>query len=227
MLCQGTVGGKSTTKDNGRKYLWYRCQNKAHKGKKGCLLPTLTVNIVDYQAWQAIEALLRNPEWELDLLQKAQAKQRAEHADSVQALESIERVRGKYEADLHERYLDWKEGLITKEMYKAEKERLDERLKAAEEVYREYQQRADKHILSDTEIKRIGYECRRLADLLDRLGNLEFEDKRKFVEAMDITGQYRVDEEARMLILDLFVYQIDFESVPITEMPVAQKRGRF
>jgi hypothetical protein len=224
-LCTGAVGGKSTTKDNGRSYHWYRCQNKAHRRNKlDCTMPSLHVNLVDHLSWQAVESLLRNSEWELELLQKAQAKQKEDFSDSVQALETIEEVTARYNAKLRERYLDWKEGVIPREVYLAEKEDLDRHLQAAKEVARDYQDKADTHILSDSEIRRIVQECRKLADLLDRLGNLEFADKRKFIDAMDITGHYRVDGD--ILILDLFVHRIEFESIAITQMPVEQKPGR-
>ena len=48
------------------------------------------------------------------------------------------------------------------------------------------------------------------------MGHLEFEDKRALVELMDVQGVYRV--EGTLLLLDLFIYSIEFESFEITEI---------
>jgi site-specific DNA recombinase len=141
--CGFAIVGHTKHKENkaGEKYKlsYYKCNQQISKGRHTqCRIPAYYVQPIDKLVWDAIEKLLYNPELELSVLQEAQAAQREAYSDAVIDLEAIERIRAQYQADMKERYADWKSGYITKEVYLAEKEDLDKRLAVAEDMHHEF-----------------------------------------------------------------------------------------
>jgi hypothetical protein len=107
-------------------------------------------------------------------------------------MQSAERYIQQWEAELSDVYQDYRAGHITKNMYLAEKEKLDRQLKAAQEVYNEYKEKFEERVLSEKDIRVATRECKNLADYLDRVGEITFEQQRRIIELLNITGKHTI-----------------------------------
>jgi site-specific DNA recombinase len=216
--CGFAIVGHTKHKENkaGEKYKlsYYKCNQQISKGRHTqCRTPAYYVLDIDKLVWDAIEKLLYNPELELSVLQEAQSAQREVYSDAIIDLEAIERIRAKYQADMKERYVDWKAGYITKEVYLAEKEDLDKRLDVAEAMHHEFMEKVNAKVLSDREIKYICSECHKIADYLDSIGSLEFKHKKRIIELLNVTVKYRIEETD--LVLYVYIHDIEYERLLI------------
>jgi predicted transcriptional regulator len=220
--CGYAVIGHTKNKENkaGEKYKlsYYKCNERLSKGRHAqCRIPAYYVNDIESKVWNAIEKLLYNPELELSVLQEAQTAQKAAYTDAIMDLEAIARARTRYQADMKERYADWKAGYITKEVYLAEKEELDKRLAVAEDMHREFLEKVNAKVLSDREITYICSECHKIADYLDKIGSLEFKHKKRIIELLNITVQYRIEHTE--LVLYVYIHNIAYDRLLIDPGP--------
>jgi hypothetical protein len=216
--CGFAIVGHTKHKENkaGEKYKlsYYKCNQQINKGRHTqCRIPAYYVQNIDKLVWDAIEKMLCNPDLELSVLRESQSAQREAHSDAVIDLEAIERIRAQYQADLKERYTDWKAGYITKEVYIAEKEELDKRLMVAEDMHQEFMEKVNGKVLSDQQITLICAECHKIADYLKRIGILEFAHKKRIVELLNVTVKYRVEQAE--LVLYVYIHNVEFQRLVV------------
>lgn len=211
-VCNHKIGVQTMTRnDNVNQY--YRCQHKRKNGDTDCPVPYLDSKKLDFDAWMKIEAFIRNPLIVLEELQAAQQAQTEEHREAIMTIEALERVRKEHTQKLSRLYDDYQEGLITKEVYKVRKEPIDALLKRAEDLYKEQQQKLDQKVLSDRQIKTVLHGCRTMSDLLDLIGVLDYEDKKKAVELLNITGKFSIKDG--FLVLTLYMHNWQFDEVVV------------
>jgi DNA invertase Pin-like site-specific DNA recombinase len=204
-----------------RKYLYYICRAK-QLGKVQCSIPNVRAEMLDAKAWTAIENLIRMPELTLDKLREAQQEQFVLHEDALASMQSAERYIQQWEAELSEVYQDYRAGHITKNMYLAEKEKLDRQLKAAQEVYDEYKEKFAQRVLSEKDIRVATRECKNLADYLDRVGEITFEHQRKIIELLNITGKHAIENGIH--IVYLYIHDIPFDKLDLGEVSASSLR---
>lgn len=198
-----------------RQYRYYICRSR-QLGLVQCNVPNVRADMLDAKAWDALESLIRSPELTLERLREAQQGQLEFHEDALASMQSAEKFIQHWEAELSEVYQDYRQGHITKNMYLAEKERLDRKLGAAQEIYSEYKEKFEHHILSDNDISMATRECKNLADYLNRVGAVTFEHQRKIVELLNITGKHAIDD--RQHIVYLYIHDIPFGQLDLGEV---------
>jgi site-specific DNA recombinase len=210
----GHKAGVQTMNKNDRTHQYYRCAHKRRIGvtNSDCKIPYMDSIAIDRDAWDKIEAFIRNPEIVLQELRDAQQAQKQEHQDAIMTLESLERIRKDHTLRLNRLYSDYESGLIPKDVYLMRKQPLDDRLQGAERVYQEQQAILEEKILSDREIKHVVAECRTLSDLLDRVGVLEYQHKKHMVELLNITGAFSIRDD-RTIVLTLYIHNKRFSQV--------------
>lgn len=214
--CDHKCGVQTMTKNN-KDHHYYRCAHKRRIGHSNstCKIPYLNSNQIDSDAWNLIEAFIRNPKNVLDELQQAQQQQRQEHAEAVMTLEQLEKIRAEYEQRINRIYDDYEAELIPKSVYLKRKQPIDEWLAAAERVYNEQQMKVSQHVLSDGDIRQVLDGCRTISDLIDELGELTFQDKRRAVEDLDITGVLAIQN--RNIVLTLYIHKWPFKQVILND----------
>lgn len=216
-MCGGAAGVQKTQrKPTHKPHLYYRCGVKRpRKPDHVCSMPFVSATLTDNLVWEKVEALIRNPEWELERLQEAQQVQIDKHQEAIEERDSIEKIRADYERELDELYQDYKDKLITKDIYVRRKKPLDERLAAAEEVAREIQGVVDANVLSSGEIQHIVKTCNDISSVLDDIGVLEFEHKRKVIELLNVTGRFATEGE--WIVYHIQVHSLSFDTVYIKD----------
>jgi site-specific DNA recombinase len=222
LRCQCTYAtrAKSSTKRDKfgtREYAYYVCYGKVEHVAQECPVPNIRADYVDAKAWESLEKLLKDPETQLRGLKDAQQLQRVHHHEVLEDLEHIDQTRARYNQELDDLYQDYKDGLITKHIYLKRKHPLDERLRAAEEVYAEYSEQLEQHVLSDSDIIGIAKELRKLHEMLEKLGTLEYAHKRKLIELMNITGQFVIEEGEHILYLK--IHEVNFDRIRLGLVP--------
>ncbi len=200
----------------GKGDLYYRCKAVVLHGRNACKIPKyLPVNRVDSKVWDAIETLLLNPELELQRLREAQQKQLEDHNSAAMTLESLERLRSKHQRAIDRLSQAFAAGAMSVDEFKRARNPLDLELQASEELYKEYQTQVEQKILSDREIDRIVKECRTIADLLNEIGELQFEHKRRVIELLNVGIRLELDDD--MIIAYVSIYTKEFTKVSLSE----------
>lgn len=207
--CEHKLGVQTLNK-NGKSKQYYRCAHKKRYGTQ-CRIPYLSGNRIDTDVWDLVEAFIRNPEWELQKLDEAKQQQEADHQDAIITLQQLERIRQDHTNEIDRLYSDMRAGIISPAVYKKRKQPLDDQLKDAEKLYTEHQTRLEQKVLTDRQIKHIVKECNTIAMMLDEIGVLEFEHKRRVIDLLNITGYLEI--QGRDIILTLLIHNRAFDQV--------------
>jgi hypothetical protein len=108
---------------------------------------------------------------------------------------------------------------FSKNMYLAEKERLDHKLQGAQEIYNEYKEKVKRRILSEGDISVATRERRNLADYLDRVGEIAFEHKRNIIDILNIMRRRAI--EVGQHVVYLHIHDIPSDRLSLGEVPVS------
>lgn len=209
----GHKAGVQAMKDGERIHQYYRC---AHKRKIGhhnstCKIPYLNSITIDNSAWNEIEYFIRNPNVVLEKIRTVQQQQQEEHRAAMITVQTLNDIRKDYTARVNKLYDDYDRNLIPESIYLQRKKPLDEGLATAEKLYAEQQAILDQNVLSDGDIRHIIKECTTFADILDAIGTLDFEDRRKTVELFNITGTFSIKQD--MIMLTLSIHGLPFKDL--------------
>lgn len=195
-------------------YRVYRCSQLHHR-RSECDMPNVRVIDIDTIVWDTIEHYMRNIDGSLrDHLLSVQANQADQRETTMITKAMLEERQASYERELHMLYKDLRAGLITEHIYGEKKAELDRKLAILRDMYQEQQaQEEERYILTDQDIDSIIGACETVADALDVLGNIEFEDKRELIEMLDLVGRFAIEDGELVLYLDSFGYE--FFKIPL------------
>lgn len=161
---------------------------KRTEKREKCQAPYIPVAKLDSIFWGWVCMLGKNPKSILAGYQRIQKEQVQQHEDGLVNIESAKRVIEKYERDLAEEYEDYRAGMIPKSIYLERKEQMDKRLAEAQATLDEFESTQNQRVITDSEIDNRVLQVTELVGLAGDLEKLEFLERRKVIELLDITG---------------------------------------
>jgi site-specific DNA recombinase len=218
------LGGGQTKTKTGKIY-YYRCGKKnTIYGDQRCRSRYINAGVADTRVWEAIRAILLDPDALIMGLQQGQVE--AERANqSLQ--ERVELIRDGIAGC--ERQLAKLLGLYLSDRDFPE-ELLEERRKALERQKMELEHERDdlvaklkKRVVTDATIEEVKAFCKQVAKGLD---NVNFEDKRRILELLDIQGTVIEEDGGQRIVLSGAFPQKRDTSIEISTLSRAHSQRR-
>lgn len=185
-------------------YSYYYCSARNIEHAPACPIPKMRGDILEEQVWRRVEALLTNPAEQLAILRHAQAEMTDRYSEIIARMQECEATRSEYQRRLAIYSDQEAEGLISREMFREKKAQLDQQLAAAEEVYGEYQQMLANKILTDGDLLAIHHELSLFQSQAAQPEMLDFEQKRRLIETLHITGAMQIVDGWQVLSLSIY-----------------------
>jgi len=201
------------------KWTYYYCSTRVKENVPKCPMPTVRGDVLEGKLWARLEAFLHNPEEQLQTLQHAQADMAELYQEAIERMRECEATRTDYRRRLAVYSDQEAEGLISREMFRGKKAELDKKLAAAEEVYQEYQQLLANKILTNEDISSMRRDLVLLQSELQQLGELDFQKRRRLIEAMNITGTMHIENGWQVLYVYVYTCQLDILKLQEIEPP--------
>lgn len=189
-FCGRAVNAHTITfKERGVQYKYYRCNGARSYAYEKCTLPQISVPKADARVWGEVEKLLNDPDAIIAGYERLRAIARQANEEAEANIEAGRRLLGRYRASLKKYAEMYDEDLITKELLREKKAELDGQIRQAERELAEYEA-ALLHVISDEEIQDRVRTIRLIKQRLDELGTLDFKDRRRVIELLNIEAVF-------------------------------------
>lgn len=210
--CGRAVGGRTKRPrqyKNGVQavYTYYCCSGR--EDGNGCQMPSLTAEVVEGKVWQSLEDFFADPATRITTLNAIADTLANNNAELTTELDSVNRFRAEYTQTLNELYQDYKDRMITKEIYLLRKGELDRRLEALEQIEEENRAKS-RGMLTHADIQRIDRFCRGMFE--EYRGYDEFRERVKLVDMLQLAGEL-VSTNGRVM---LYLYAHDTHLTDVT-----------
>lgn len=196
-------------------YTKYKCnaKNRGIEAADSCIMPVIDAIWLDTECWHAVESLIRNPELELNKLQQIQKAQQELQRDTIKEQKELEKLQKQFQADI-DRYMElYRSKLISIEDFQRNTEPTRKRLESAKEIAAENKAILKDKVITDKYINNAVQHCSQIVCLLDELGELDFDQRKKVIELLNVRGTFVV--EAGTLVLNLYLHSLHFDTIII------------
>lgn len=204
--CQYAYSGSTSTYRGGKDiYSFYRCCGKSpaksyHWHDKKCTARQVRADAVDRFAWEFVQSVLANPEQLTRGLRAKQHEQRKASAIQEEQLKildtELENCRVKL-ARLIDLFAEDQSGTLTKSLFAEKEAELNRRMNSIEVERNAIVERLTSTVLSDEAIQTIEELTPKLKEGFD---NATFEDRRWFVEVLDVRGIVKQIEKHKSVV---------------------------
>lgn len=155
-----------------------------------CTNRNVRADFVDAKAWEFVTSLLEHPEQLLVGMREKQVEQKRTHEILIERLQIVDDKLSELRvtlSNLIDRYVD-ASSQITRDLFAEKQRSVTKQVTELEIERRETQKRMDSSIINDDTMQTV----KSFASLV-RLGlaNATFEDKRRFIEMLDVRGQLK------------------------------------
>lgn len=193
--CGYAIKSATTNDGNGKRYSYYRCESRDGKpahvqltGARCFQRRNVPVADVDGTVWAWVEEFTRDPELLLAAYKRLQSEQKQANPDADVHVQAAREFVKKYERDLAAWAQMRVDGDITPAIFKEKKAELDAKLRAAQDVLKEYEDAAAQQVITDREIRNKIEAIKGIRAEVDALDMLTYEHQRAVVEALDVRG---------------------------------------
>lgn len=214
--CKYSVQARTLKIKDDKIYSYYYCSaGPRGTGRNNCTMPNIRVGHLDSLVWQEIEDFLNNPEEKLTALKQAQQELKAQYNDVLTNIERAMDKHAEYQVQLS-RYEDlYAQGLMDIMSFKVKREELLGKIQTAIDDAQAYRDSLPS-LITDDDMAIIIEGIKDLGIALERMGELDFKQRRKYIERMRVTGKVKIENGHQ--ILYLYMFDTEMSIIPLSEV---------